>query len=234
MEARNEKKKEAPLLIEIGMRLEAIRHNDQVMFMGRVKDMKERTLKLVSDDGSPVPHIIYGSEIKLRGVWPRVGLVTYHGTVYGSNADGWMIGDLQEWFGWERREFYRQNVSIEAQVLCTYRAVIKTIEVERRVPCRVLDISANGVMFSCSKEVYSVGDLLSISDVEIQPGEKPISFSCEVKRIERSNGYQLYGCEIQNISIAEQDRIARAVFRLQQEERKRTVAGMESQQRSLL
>lgn len=119
MEARNEKKKEAPLLIEIGMRLEAIRHNDQVMF-------------------------------------------------------------------------------------------------------------------SCSKEVYSVGDLLSISDVEIQPGEKPISFSCEVKRIERSNGYQLYGCEIQNISIAEQDRIARAVFRPQQEERKRTVAGMESQQRSLL
>ena len=227
MEALNEKEKEAPLLIEIGMRLEAIRHNEQSMFMGRVQDLKERTLKLVTDDGSPAPHIIYGSEIKLRGVWPRVGLVTYHGTVYGGNADGWLIGDLQEWYGWERREFYRQDVSLEAQVLCTYRAVIKTIEIERKVPCRILDISANGVMFSCSREVFSVGDLLSMTEVEIEPGEKPISFSCEVKRIERSNnGSNLYGCEIQNISIAEQDRIARAVFHLQQQERKRTAENM--------
>lgn len=213
---------EENLLIEVGMRLEAIRANEQLVFLGRVKELKGTVLKLANDAGDSVPPAVYGTEVKLRGVWPRVGLVTYHGTVYGCTADSWMIGDLQEWYGWERRSFYRQSVSIDASVLCTYRAILKTIEIESKVPCQLRDISASGAMLACSREVYSVGDLLSVTDAVLIPGEKPISFHCEVKRIERARTFNLYGCEFHGMSIAEQDVIARAVFRLQQEERKRS------------
>lgn len=221
-------KKPGKLYIEDGMHLEALRADERVAFLGRVRDFKERTLKLVNDEGGNVPAVVYGTEVKLRGAWPGQGLVTYHGTVFGSTSEMWMIGDLCEWYGWERRGFYRQVVSIDAQVLRTYRArPVLASEMDYRVDCRVLDISGSGALISCSKEVYSEGDGLSVTEVQILPGEPPVSFNCTVIRIVKGDFHNFYGCKFHGMTIPEQDRIARAVFRLQQEERKK-LGGMES------
>lgn len=214
-------KKPEKLYIEDGMRLEALRTDERVAFLGRVKDFKERTLKLVGEPGENVPAVVYGTEVKLRGAWPGQGLVTYHGTVFGSTADTWMIGDLSEWYGWERRGFYRQAVSLDAKVLRTYRALPSVSEMDYKVDCRILDISGSGALISCAKEVYSVDDGLAVTDAVLLPGEPPISFNCTVVRIVKGKFHNLYGCKFHGMKIPDQDRIARAVFRMQLEERKK-------------
>jgi len=210
------------LYIEDGMRLEVLRSNEQVVFVGRVKDYQDRALKLVHDKNETVPKVVYGTEVKLRGVWPRVGLVTYHGTVYGCTPEMWMIGDLSEWYGWERRSFYRQSLSIEAKVLRTYHPPFPNVK-DFQVPCRLLDLSASGALISCSGDEYSQGDILSVTEALVMPNEDPVSFKCTVLRVERSRFHNLYGCQFHGMSIPEQDRIARIVFKLQQEERTHTL-----------
>ena len=214
-------KPEEKLYIEDGMRLEVLRSEDDVAFMGRVKDFEGRTLTLVNDEGGDVPYVVYGTELKLRGVWTGVGLVTYHGTVFGSTADSWMIGELSDWYDWERRSFYRQDVSVEARVLRTYRSnAASAYDLDVKVACRLLDVSASGVLLACSKAVFRVGDRIHVTNAKIVEGEESFSFYCTILRKEKARFNNLYGCRFEGLSIREQDRLARAVFRLQQLERK--------------
>ena len=214
---------EEKLYIEDGMRLEVLRSENEVDFVGRVKDFEGRTLSLVNDNGGEVPYAIYGSEVKLRGVWTGIGLVTYHGTVFGSTPEMWKIGELAEWYGWERRSFYRQDISVEARVLRTYRAhAASAHDLDVKVACRLLDVSASGSLIACSKAVFMEGDRLHVTNAKILPEEEPFSFYCTVLRVEKARFNNIYGCRFDGLSVREQDRLARAVFRLQQLERKGT------------
>lgn len=214
-------KPEEKLYLEEGMRLEAMRSDSDVAFLGRIRKLEGRTLELVDDKGGQVPLAVYGTEVKLRGVWTGVGLVTYHGTVFGSTGEMWKIGELAEWYGWERRGFYRQSVSIEARVLRTHRAhPASAHDLDIKVACRLLDISASGSLIACSKAVFMEGDMLHVTNATIIEGEPSFSFYCTIMRIEKSRFNNLYGCKLEGLTIREQDRLARAVFRLQQLERK--------------
>jgi len=216
-----EPKPNEKLYIEDGMRLEVLRSDDDVAFMGRVKDFEGNTLSLVNDTGEDVPSVIYGTEVKLRGAWTGVGLVTYHGTVFGSTPEMWKIGELADWYGWERRSFYRQDVSVEARVLRTYRAhAASAHDLDVKVACRILDVSGSGALIACSKAVFMAGDRLHVTNAKILPDEEPYSFYCTVLRVEKARFNNLYGCRFDGMTIREQDRLARAVFKLQQKERK--------------
>jgi len=220
-EIQGREKKEEKLYIEDGMRLEVLRSENQVDFVGRVRNFEGRTLTLVNNDGGSVPYAIYGTEIKLRGVWTGIGLVTYHGTVFGSTDESWKIGELSEWYGWERRNFYRQSISVEARVLRTFRAhAASARDLDVKVACRLLDVSASGSLLACSKAVYMEGDRLHVTNAKILPNEEPFSFYCTVLRVEKARFNNIYGCRFEGLTIREQDRLARAVFRLQQEERR--------------
>lgn len=218
-----DEQKTGKLYIEDGMRLEVLRSDNEVDFVGRVKDFEGKTLTLVNDNGGEVPHAIYGTEIKLRGVWTGIGLVTYHGTVFGSTNVAWKIGEISDWYGWERRNFYRQGISVEARVLRTFRAhAASAWDLDVKVACRLLDVSANGCLFACSKAVYMHGDRVHITDAELIPGEPPFSFHATVVRIEKARFNNIYGCRMDGLTMRDQDRLARAVFRLQQIERRET------------
>lgn len=203
------------------MRLEVLRSDNEVVFLGRVRSFAGRTLELHDDGGGSVPPAVYGTEVKLRGVWTGVGLVTYHGTVFGSTPEMWKIGELADWYGWERRSFYRQDISVEARVLRTHRAhAASAHDLDVKVACRLLDVSASGSLVACSKAVFMVGDRLQVTNAKILPYEEPFSFYCTVLRVEKARFNNIYGCRFEGLTIREQDRLARAVFRLQQEERR--------------
>lgn len=216
-----EPKPEEKIYIEEGMRLEVLRSDSDAAFLGRVKSMDGRSLTLVNDAGGSVPSAVYGTEVKLRGVWVGVGLVTYHGTVFGSTSEMWKIGEIAEWYGWERRSFYRQDVSVDASVLRTYRAHAASMQHrDVTVDCKLLDVSANGCLLSCTKAVFMQDDGLRVTNAAIIPGEEPFSFQCTVMRVVKSRYNNIYGCKLEGMTIREQDRLARAVFRLQQQERR--------------
>lgn len=216
-----DEKQDEKLYIEDGMRLEVLRSENQVDFVGRVRNFEGRTLTLVNDNGGDVPFALYGTEIKLRGVWTGIGLVTYHGTVFGSTETSWKVGELSEWYGWERRSFYRQDISVEARVLRTFRAhAASAHDLDVKVACRILDVSGSGALIACSKAVFMAGDRLHVTNANILPNEEPYSFYCTVLRVEKARFNNLYGCRFEGMTVREQDRLARAVFKLQQEERR--------------
>lgn len=91
-----------------------------------------------------------------------------------------------------------------------------------KVACRILDVSGSGALIACSKAVFREGDRLHVTNAKIILEEEPFSFFCTVMRIKKARFNNIYGCRFEGLSVREQDRLARAVFRLQQLERKST------------
>ena len=87
--------------------------------------------------------------------------------------------------------------------------------------CKLLDVSGGGVLLASSQAVYERGDQIYVSDAELLPDEKPFSFLCEVKRVEKARFNHIFGCEFIGLEEKEQDRLVRAVFRLQLEDRRK-------------
>lgn len=216
-----EVKEKEPLEIVDGMQLEVLMSDEQVLFEGRVTEFDGESMRLVDLNGGAVPPVEYGTEVKLRARLGDDRIVPYHGTVLGSTSTMWKISDLESWYGWNRRDFYRQSVSVEGRVLRTKNANPGlTRHIDTKVACRLLDISGGGTLVACSQAVYGKGDQLVITDAVILPGEKPFSFNCTIRRIERARFNNIYGCQFYGMDQKEQDRLVRAVFQLQVQERK--------------
>ena len=214
-------REDIPLEIADGMLLEVLMSDEQVLFEGKVTEFDGESMRLVDPDGRAVPPVEYGTEVKLRGTLEDNRVVVYHATVHGSTSTMWKLCDLESWYGWNRRDFYRQSISVEGRVLRTkvgHPGLTRSIDI--KVACRLLDISGNGVLMACSQAVFGKDDQIEITDAEILPGEKPFSFRCKVKRIERARFNNIYGCQIFGMDQQEQDRLVRAVFRLQVLERR--------------
>lgn len=214
------------LNLEDGMLLDVIMHDEQVLFTGRIEDLEDNILYLVDPDGRDVPPVTFGTELKLRCQHEDDTVSVYHATVLGSRAAKWKLGELCDWYGWNRRSFYRQNLSIECRVLRTKRMHAQFAgNLDMKVAGRLVDISAGGMRMACSQAVYEIGDQLHVTDATLIPNEKPFSFMCVVKRIEKARNNNLYGCQFFGLDSKEEDRLASSVFRLQQQERRRK-AGM--------
>lgn len=209
--------------VEIGMLLEVLTENNEVIFRARVTDFDGESIRIENDNGGEVPPVMYNSEYKLRGHLSDDRRVVYHGTVCGSTSTMWKLDQLANWFSWEKREFFRQNISIEATVTrikWAGESKDDPVHKEKEFKCKLLDVSGGGVMIACDAG-YSRGDQLRVGSVELIPGTEPFSFRCSVRRAEQARYTNLYGCQFLNMSPSEQDRLVRAIFTLQREEAKR-------------
>ncbi len=211
------------LEVEVGMLLEVLNESNEVMFRARVTEFDGESVKIENDNGGEVPPVMYNSEFKLRGHLSDDRRVVYHGTVCGSTKTMWKMDQLANWFTWEKREFFRQNISVEAAVTrVKWAADAKDdpLRKEEKFKCKLLDVSGGGVMLACDA-VYSRGDQLRVGNAEILPESEPFSFRVSVRRVEQARYTNLYGCQFLNMSPSEQDRLVRAIFTLQREEAKR-------------
>jgi len=209
--------------VEVGMLLEVLNASNEVMFRARVTEFDGESIKIENDNGGEVPPVVYNSEFKLRGHLSDDRRVVYHGTVCGSTKTMWKMDQLANWFTWEKREFFRQNISVEAlvtRVKWADDAKDDPLRKEEKFKCKLLDVSGGGVMLACDA-AYSRGDQLRVGNAEILPESEPFSFRVSVRRAEQARYTNLYGCQFLNMSPSEQDRLVRAIFTLQREEAKR-------------
>lgn len=210
------------LNIKNGMMLDAVMSDNQVLFSGKVDEYDGDTLYLTNPTGGSVPPINFGAEVKLRCRHPDEHIDVFHGTILGSRSNMWKVGELCDWYGWNRRSFYRHPLAIEAQVLRTKRANPGSMQgVDMKVPCKLLDISGGGALLACSQAVFERGDQIHVSNAQLFPDEKPFTLLCTVKRVEKARFNNIFGCEFIGMDEKERDRLVRAVFRLQIEERRR-------------
>ena len=211
------------LEVEVGMLLEVLNASNEVMFRARVTEFDGEAIKIENDLGGEVPPVMYNSEFKLRGHLSDDRRVVYHGTVCGSTKTMWKMDQLANWFTWEKREFFRQNISVEAlvtRVKWAGDAKDDPNRKEEKFKCKLLDVSGGGVLIACDT-AYNRGDQLRVGNAEILPENEPFSFRVSVRRAEQARYTNLYGCQFLNMSPSEQDRLVRAIFTLQREEAKR-------------
>lgn len=211
------------LHVEVGMLLEVLNESNEVLFRARVEEFDGDSMRITNDLGGEMPPVLYNTEYKLRGHLPGNQTAVYHGTVCGSTAYMWKLDQITNWHTWERREFFRQNISVEALVQRVRSVHDKKDDTPLRGPtvkCKLLDVSGGGVLMGCD-EKYERGDELRVGHAEIMPDSEPFSFHCIVRRAQEARYTNLYGCQFLDMNPAEQDRLIRAIFLLQREEAKR-------------
>lgn len=206
------------LKIEVGMLLEVLGDGSEVLFRARVRDFDGEFVHIVHHNGGKLPPAIYGTEYKLRGFLPDHQTAFYHATVCGSTDTVWKLGELSCFTG-ERREYFRQNISVEALVKRISLADDTSVR-EGAVACQLLDVSGGGISVLC-RAAYSVGDRLMVGNAQFTADSEPFSFQCTVRRARETPDGFLYGCQFEHIRPGEQDRLIRAIFLLQREEAKR-------------
>lgn len=211
------------LEVEVGMLLEVLTVNNEVLFRARVTEFDGDSIRIENDLGDKVPPVMYNTEFKLRGHLSDDRRVVYHGTVCGSTEYMWKIDQLANWFTWEKREFFRQNISVAAAVTRVKWDGDKKEDPPRKEEtfnCKLLDVSGGGVLIACDAS-YVRGDQLRVGNAEILPDAEPFSFRCSVRRVQQARYTNLFGCQFLSMSPSEQDRLVRAIFTLQREEAKR-------------
>ena len=206
------------LHVEEGMRLEVLNDNNEVLFRARVEEVDGDSMKISNASGDDMPVVVFNSEYKLRGHHDGQTVV-YHGFISGSTSRIWKLSQVTNWSTWERREFFRQNIAVEALV-----KLVESVErgpvKENAVKCKLLDVSGGGVLLGCDA-TFAWGDELQVGHAEIIPDAPPFSFRCTVRRVQKARFTYLYGCQFVGLSPGEQDRLIRAIFMLQREEAKR-------------
>ena len=210
------------LHIQIGMLLEVLNESNEVLFRARVIEFDGDSMKIENDLGGDLPVVMYNTEFKLRGHYDGQTAI-YHGTVCGSTATMWKLDQITNWSTWERREFFRQNISVEALVQRVRSVHDRPDDTPLRGPtvkCKLLDVSGGGVLMGCD-EKYEWGDELRVGYAEIMPDTEPFSFHCIVRRAQEARYTNLYGLQFVDMNPGEQDRLIRAIFLLQREEAKR-------------
>lgn len=206
--------------IQYGMKIDVIMKDEQVCMSGYVDDYNGVMLYLTDPKGNAFP-IQFGAELKLRCYETEEQFTTYHAVAVSCRNATLKITEVCNWYGWERRGFYRQSMSTEARVLRTYRAMPQIMQqIDVPVVCRVLDISGGGLLMVCSQATYEVGDRLCVMDVFLFDDEPPYTMLCEVMRIEKARTNYMYGCRFIDLGEKEEDRLVHAIFRLQQLERR--------------
>ena len=201
-----------------GMTVEVMTIKNQITFVGKVESYAGGVLTVRASTGGELPPVLFNREVKLRFFRGNQSIIA-GASVCGSSPWLWKLDRLERLFEQEHRVFFRQNVDREAKVQCVEPPPAEEDKEASPQPCRILDISASGLRLS-TREIYQEGDLLLVTGLVFVRGEEPFVLHCRVRRAQNEGGGRfLYGCQIEDLSEREQDRLLRTIFIVQRNER---------------
>lgn len=199
-----------------GMTVEVLAVDGRRAFMGKVESCRGGAVVIRDSRGDDLPPVTYNAEVHLR-FFHGEGNTELKGKVCGSTGQFWKLDRLEGSFTKEQRAFFRQRIRTDTRARCCRLSGVG-VQGTTPIPCQVLDVSAGGILISCTG-IYEVGDRLSVDNVRLTQRGEPFSFSCLVRRVgERSVGGIRYGCQFRTLSAKEQDRLLQAIFIVQREE----------------
>lgn len=199
-----------------GMTVEVLTMGNSPIFVARVEqfDGSAVTLRDAKEDG--LPRVMYNRELKLRYPMGEDTMLV-HGKICGSTSEIWKLDRLESKLFKEQRAYFRQDISACVLAKC-FRRSSRNVVAKEGYFCRVLDVSASGLMFS-SSEIYEVGGRLTLTGACLTDQTNPFNFNCIVRRAVRlEHGVVGYGCQFEAMPTKEQDRLLRAIFIVQREE----------------
>lgn len=189
-----------------GMLVEVLTMDNHLIFVGTLEILDRGVVQIREETGQDVPRVEYNLQVKLRAFRQSEWVIALFGYVCGSSAEFWRVDRLEALQTQEKRNFFRQNIRMEAQV--------RAMQDSRTRPCRVLDVSAGGALIRC-QEAFREGQLVRLSGVRLLEEEDPFNFTCRVQRVIPDGTYTNYGCRFEQMTTKDEDRLMRVILVLQ-------------------
>ena len=121
----------------------------------------------------------------------------------------WSVAELNVCKIGNDRAFFRLETNLEASA-----TMFTGLEMGEK-PCRLLNISVGGVCLGLEKR-HDVGDRFLLR-VRLTPEGELLALRCQMLRIlERRHGYFEYGCRFSELEVANEERILRYIFAVQE------------------
>lgn len=199
-----------------GMMAEVMTPENRLIFVGRVDKIQDTGITIREANDDTLPMVLVNKPVKVR-FYQESGSIVLHAKVCGSTMKMWKVDRLESTFAREKRAFFRQNISVNIEASCG-RPSRRGGRPETLFPCQVLDISAGGMLISCS-EVFPEEGSLAIVDVPLVANAPTFTFSCQIRRASVwKKGVNRYGCQFESLASRDQDRLLQAIFTIQREE----------------
>ena len=204
--------------LQPGMMAEVMTPDNRLLFVGRVDKVQETGVSIRETNDETLPMVLVNKPVKVR-FYRETDNIVLHGKVCGSTIKMWKVDRLQSTFTSEQRAFFRQSISVNIEAQCGRPT--RAGRSGALFPCKVLDISAGGMLIS-SAEVYIEGERILVDRVPLVRDAPTFSFNCRVRRAgEWKKGVNRYGCQFEALAPRDQDRLLQAIFTIQREEIKK-------------
>lgn len=198
---------DAPLAgMESGTLVEVLSLENHLLFVATVRIIDKDHIELREETDQYVPQVEYNQKVKVRAFRSSERVLALYGQVCGSSASFWRLDRLEAIKTPEKRDFFRQNIRLEAQ--------IRGMQDSKSQSCRLLDISAGGALVRC-QEHFQAGQLVRLIGVHLTPGEDAFNFTCRIQRVLPGESYTDYGCRFVQLDSKDEDRLMRAILILQ-------------------
>ena len=184
-----------------------------VPFESEVKYYKNGFLCLVLDVEENGPVIEEKTNLRIRIFDFDNKLTIYHGLLFDLEQKEWIIYCVEKWSIWERREFYRQNVSINAKL--RYIQKENGLKLYNENICTILDISGGGLRFSCKECTLTTGAEVLIEGIKLIENDTPFSLECKIVRVDKNDVNNFFSCVFVNISEKKQEKLIEKIFKIQ-------------------
>lgn len=188
--------------------------NNQLMAIGKIKEVTERYLKLYNRK-KEFRIMDFGEALKVNIFNTSLGFKVVMGNVYTSTKSELSMINVSVIAEKERRHFFRVDMDIDAKLIYRKRGPSKEADI------KVLDMSLSGLRFKSDLE-FSEGAIVSVV-IKLTPNGrgngKEYTFPCEIVRIipnEDQNMYQ-YGCQYMGDHEESSDALCSFLFKKQRE-----------------
>lgn len=193
-----------------GMKAEVLTPANALIFVGRIRLLTGNQVDVLGETGGFLPRALYNQRVKLRCFQRDGDTFTLNGTVGPNDPKFWRIEKLESLQSSENRNFFRQNIGVEGQIL---------FDSGQKVSCKVLDVSAGGARVLTSK-LFQLNSTFQL-EASFLPTEDPFTLTCLIKRTSvraqtasPMKKYE-YGCQFVDVPPREQERLLQVVFTLQ-------------------
>lgn len=206
-----------------GLRLEVLKQNGDLYFVGSLDWAKKGTYQVRNETGDLLPPIEYGATVKLRGRYQEEAIFV-EGKIVGNSAEVWRVEQVKVVRGADQRAFFRQNSKIGMMLTCGNDlrgdACGEKTPQGKYFPGVIVNLSAGGAQIVTTAD-FEKTDWISVIDAVLVPEEEPFTFLCAIRRKavwEEDATKFVYGCEFLEVGAAEQDRLIKAILMLQRKE----------------
>ena len=216
-----EARPEAQQSIELqpGIMAEVMTPENRLIYVGKVEKVQNGGVYIKEANDDTLPMVLVNKPVKVR-FYREEGNLVLRGKVCGSTMRMWKVDRLEGTFTREQRAFFRQNISVNIKAQCG-KLLKRSGRPDVLFPCKVLDISAGGMLISCA-EVFAEGERLAILDVPLVANAPTFAFNCQIRRADVwKKGVYRYGCQFEALAPRDQDRLLQAIFTIQREEIKK-------------